>query len=141
MPEHYRFIRGMVGWIGFRQEALLYQRAPRFAGQTHYGLSKMLKLAADAVTGFSVRPLRLASYAGFICAAGALLALCFLLGEYFFGQTVRGWTSLGVLILVIGSVQLFVIGIVGEYIGRLYMESKGRPIYIIREVVQGRVFS
>lgn len=138
MPEHYRFIRGMVSWIGFRQEALLYQRAPRFSGKTHYGLSKMLKLATDAVTGFSVRPLRLASYAGLACAAGAILALFFLLGEYFFGQTVRGWTSLGVLILVIGSVQMFVIGIIGEYIGRLYIESKGRPLYIIREVVKGQ---
>lgn len=138
MPEHYRFIRGMVSWIGFRQEAMTYQRAPRFAGQTHYGLSKMLKLAADAVTGFSVRPLRLASYAGLICGVGALVVLFFSLIEYLFGDAVRGWTSLAVLILIIGSIQMFIIGIIGEYIGRLYMESKGRPLYIVREVRHGQ---
>ena len=135
MPEHYRFIRGMVSWIGLRQEALPYERAARFSGESHYPLSKMLKLAFDAVTGFSVRPLRLASYGGVCCSASAFLVLLYLLAEHFTGHTVEGWTSIAAIILTIGGVQMFMLGIIGEYLGRLYIESKGRPLYIIQEIV------
>jgi len=135
MPEHHRFIRGMVSWIGMRQEALPYERAARFAGETKYPLSKMIRFAIDAITGFSVRPLRLASYLGFCFGIATLLLLAYVLVAYFLGHTVEGWTSLAVIILALGSVQLFVVGVMGEYLGRLYIESKRRPLFVIQEVI------
>ena len=135
MPEHHRFIRGMVSWIGMRQEALPYKRAARFAGETKYPLSKMIRFAIDAITGFSIRPLRIASYLGFSFGIATLLLMAYVLVQYFLGHTVEGWTSLAVIILALGSVQLFVAGVMGEYLGRLYIESKGRPLFVIQEVV------
>ncbi len=135
MPEHHRFIRGMVSWIGMRQEALPYERAARFAGVTKYPFSKMIRFAIDAITGFSVRPLRMASDFGICFGIATLLLLAYALVQYFLGKTVEGWTSLAVIILALGSVQLFVLGVMGEYLGRLYMQSKGRPLFIIQEVV------
>lgn len=135
MPEHHRFIRGMVSWIGLRQEALPYERAPRFAGETKYPLSKMIRFAIDAITGFSVRPLRLASYFGICFGIATLLMLSYVVIHYFLGRSVEGWTSLAVIILALGSVQLFVAGVMGEYLGRLYIESKQRPLFIIQEVL------
>jgi dolichol-phosphate mannosyltransferase len=135
MPEQHRFIRGMVSWIGMRQEALPYERAARFAGETKYPLSKMIRFAIDAVTGFSIRPLRMASYFGICFGLATLLLLAYVLVQYFLGHTIEGWTSLAVIILAVGSVQLFVAGVMGEYLGRLYMESKGRPLFVIQEVV------
>jgi glycosyltransferase involved in cell wall biosynthesis len=135
MPEHHRFIRGMVSWIGMRQEALPYERAARFAGVTKYPFSKMIRFAIDAITGFSVRPLRMASDLGICFGIATLLLLAYVLVYYFLGKTVEGWTSLAVIILALGSAQLFVLGVMGEYLGRLYMESKGRPLFIIQEVV------
>jgi dolichol-phosphate mannosyltransferase len=135
MPEHHRFIRGMVSWIGLRQEALPYERAARFAGDSNYPLLKMIRLAVDAITGFSVRPLRMASYLGFCCGIVTLLMLLYLVVQHFTGQTVQGWTSLAVIVLGLGSVQMLIIGVMGEYLGRLYMEVKGRPLYIIQEIV------
>jgi dolichol-phosphate mannosyltransferase len=135
MPEHHRFIRGMVSWIGMKQESLSYERAARFAGETKYPLSKMIRFAIDAITGFSVRPLRMASYLGICFGIATLLLLAYVLVHYFLGNAVPGWTSLAVIILALGSVQLFVAGVMGEYLGRLYMESKRRPLFIIQEVV------
>lgn len=135
MPEQHRFIRGMVSWIGLRQEALPYERAARFAGKTNYPLVKMIRLAMDAVTGFSVRPLRLASYVGILTGIATLFLLGYVLAGHFLGNTVPGWTSLAVVVLGLGSVQLFVLGVMGEYLGRLYLESKGRPLFVIDEVV------
>lgn len=135
MPEHHRFIRGMVSWIGMRQEAVPYERAARFAGESKYPLSKMIRFAIDAITGFSVRPLRMASDLGIFFGIATLLLLAYVLVNYFLGKTVEGWTSLAVIILALGSVQLFVAGVMGEYLGRLYIESKGRPLFVIQEVV------
>jgi polyisoprenyl-phosphate glycosyltransferase len=135
MPEHHRFIRGMVSWIGLRQEALPYERAARFAGESHYPLSKMIRLAIDAITGFSVRPLSIAAYVGVGCSVATLLLLIYLVIQHFMGYTTQGWTSLAVIILALGSIQMLIIGVMGEYLGRLYMEAKGRPLYIIQEIV------
>jgi dolichol-phosphate mannosyltransferase len=135
MPEHHRFIRGMVSWIGLRQEALPYDRAARFAGETKYPLSKMIRFAIDAITGFSVRPLRGASYFGIYFGIASLILLAYVFIQYFLGHTVEGWSSLAVIILALGSVQLLVAGVMGEYLGRLYMESKGRPLFIIQEII------
>lgn len=135
MPEHYRFIRGMVSWAGFRQVPVLYDREARFAGVTGYPLSKMIRFALDAITSFSIVPLRLASALGVLFGVGGLLMLSYTLGSWLFGSTVAGWTSVTTIILVIGSVQLIVCGVLGEYLGRLYMEAKGRPLYVIESVV------
>lgn len=135
MPEHHRFIRGMVAWIGLRQEAFLYERSPRFSGTTNYPLKKMVRFALDAITGFSTQPLRLASYLGFAVALLGLLLLVYTLIGWLAGKTVEGWTSLMVVVTALTSAQLFVLGILGEYIGRLYVEAKRRPLFVIDEVV------
>ncbi|WP_336510817.1 MULTISPECIES: glycosyltransferase family 2 protein [Agrobacterium] len=135
MPEHHRFIRGMVSWIGLRQEAVQYERAPRFVGETKYPLHKMIRFAIDAITGFSIRPLRVATYVGLGFGFLELLLLGYVIVEYLLGNTIEGWASLAVIVLAVGSVQLFVAGIMGEYLGRLYIESKGRPLFIIQDVL------
>lgn len=134
MPERYRFVRGMVGWIGFAQVAFPYERDARFTGETHYPLRKMIAFAVDAVTSFSIVPLRFASHLGMIFGVVGLLALSWVGFAWLSGGTVAGWTSLAGLILILGSVQLLVLGVFGEYLGRMYMESKQRPLFIIDEI-------
>jgi len=135
MPEHHRFIRGMVSWIGLRQVPILYDRDARYAGETKYPLRKMIRFALDAITGFSVAPLRLASVLGGVAAALSLLLMIYTLGSWLLGHTTPGWTSLSSIVLLIGSVQLMVLGIIGEYLGRLYIEVKRRPLFVIETVV------
>lgn len=138
MPEYHRFIRGMVAWIGFHQVPLLYDRAPRQAGQTHYSIGGMLRFAGDAITGFSVRPLRLAMVAaGLGLALAGLLAL-YTFYSYFISGVVQGWTSLVIVFLLFSALQLFCLGVMGEYIGRIYIQSKARPLFIVREVLAAR---
>jgi glycosyltransferase involved in cell wall biosynthesis len=133
MREHHRFLRGMSAWVGFRQVGVPYDRAPRFAGETHYTIPKMLKLAATAITGFSFFPLQVATYVGFVSAAIALIAIPVVIilrlmgSAAFFGQA-----STLIAVLFFGGAQLISLGIVGEYIGRLYDEARGRPLYILR---------
>lgn len=134
MPERYRFIRGMVSWIGLRQTAILYDRDKRFAGETHYTLRKMVSLALDAVTSFSTVPLRFASHMGFAMGFLGILGLGYTVWSWASGNAVPGWTSLAVLSLIIGSGQFLVLGIFGEYLGRMYMETKRRPLYIVNEI-------
>ncbi len=136
MPEQHRFIRGMVSWIGLDQRPLLYERHARFAGATKYPLRKMVRFAIDAITGFSIRPLRMAVYFGMLFGLGGLATLIYILYGWATNQTVQGWTSLMTVILLLGSVQLFVTGVFGEYLGRLYLESKRRPLFVIREVAR-----
>jgi glycosyltransferase involved in cell wall biosynthesis len=137
MPEQQRFIRGMVSWIGLRQVALAYDRAPRTTGSSNYSLGRMFGLAFDALTSFSIMPLRLASYLGIILGFLSLLMLGYTLGSWAFGHVVEGWTSLSTLILVLGSMQLILFGLLGEYVGRLYLESKRRPLFVIDEIRTG----
>lgn len=141
MPEHYRFIRGMVSWIGMSQVPLEYDRDARFAGETKYPFARMLKFAIDAITGFSVKPLRVASYTGAVTAAAGLVTLAYTLWAWLAHDTIRGWTSLMAVVLLLGSLQLVVIGVIGEYLGRLYMEAKRRPLFVIQEVVGGHAIS
>jgi polyisoprenyl-phosphate glycosyltransferase len=138
MPEQHRFIRGMVSWVGLRQEPILYDRAERFAGETKYPFSKMLRFAFDAITGFSIQPLRVASYLGMAFGVCSLLLLAYVLGSWMSGRTIEGWTSLMVVVVTLSSAQLFVLGIMGEYLGRLYMEAKRRPLFVIDQIVNGR---
>ncbi|MCW2396203.1 MULTISPECIES: glycosyltransferase [unclassified Sphingobium] len=135
MPERYRFVRGMVSWLGYNQCALPYERDPRFAGSTHYPLRKMIAFALDAATSFSVLPLRFASYLGLLFALAGVLALGWVGYAYVVSGTVAGWTSLAALILVLGSIQLLILGVFGEYLGRMYMETKRRPLFLIKEIV------
>jgi polyisoprenyl-phosphate glycosyltransferase len=141
MPEQARFIRGMVAWIGFKQVPIGYDRAERMAGETKYPLSKMLKLAFDAITGFSTAPLRFASQLGIALVGISLLILGYIMIGWVRGATVPGWTSLMLVVVMLGAAQMFVLGMIGEYLGRLYMESKKRPLYLVADVVgpaQGR---
>jgi dolichol-phosphate mannosyltransferase len=135
MPERYRFIRGMVNWIGLKQTAFHYHRQARFAGTTHYPLRKMVLLAIDAMTSFSIVPLRFASHMGMIFGAIGLLALAYTIVSWLDGNVLPGWTSLAAIVLILGSVQLLVLGIFGEYLGRMYMETKRRPLYIVNEII------
>ena len=134
MPEQSRFIRGMVAWIGFRQVPFPYDREQRFAGTTKYPLSKMLRFAFDALTGFSSAPLKLASHAGLLLSLGSLLLLAYIAYAFLAGRSIKGWTSLMLVVVVLGAVQMFVLALMGEYIGRLYNEVKGRPLYVVQEV-------
>ncbi len=135
MPEQARFIRGMVAWIGFKQVPITYDRAERLAGTSKYPLSKMLGLAFDAITGFSTAPLRFASHAGLVLVGLSILIFGYILIGWVNGTTVAGWTSLMLLVVMLGAAQMFVLGMIGEYLGRLYMESKKRPVYIVADVL------
>jgi dolichol-phosphate mannosyltransferase len=137
MPEQSRFIRGMVAWIGFKQLPFAYDRQERFAGRTNYPLKKMLRFAFDGLTSFSSAPLKLASHAGLILSVGSLLLLFYIAYGFFTGAAVSGWTSLMLVVVLLGAVQMFVLALMGEYIGRLYNEAKGRPLYIVQEVAGG----
>ena len=134
MPEQARFIRGMVAWVGFRQVPFPYDRAERFAGETHYPLGKMIRLAVDAVTGFSTAPLRWASHLGIALTFVSLLLIFYIAVGFFTGSAVQGWTSTMLVTVVLGAAQMFVLGMIGEYLGRLYIESKKRPLYLVADV-------
>lgn len=134
MPERHRFVRGMVSWVGFRQCALPYERAARFAGTSKYPLRKMLRFATDGILSFSARPLQVATGMGMLSAALALVGIIYALTLRVFTSTwVEGWTALMIAVLFIGGVQLLSLGIIGEYIGRIYDEVKARPLYLVRE--------
>ena len=134
MPERDRFVRGMVTWIGFRQVSVPYQRAPRFAGESKYPILKLLKLALDGVTSFSVVPLKLATTMGFGSIGIALLGSAYAIYvRLFTDHHPTGWASLFVAVLFMGGVQLVSLGIIGEYIGRIYGEVKRRPLYLVAE--------
>lgn len=136
MPERHRFIRGMVSWIGFKQVAFPYDRDARTAGETKYPFRKMLRFAIDAITGFSIKPLTIANWIGLTGAALSMGLVVFAVWSWFKGGTVHGWSSLLAGVGLIGSLQLLVLGIIGEYLGRLYEQSKGRPLFIIEEIVR-----
>ncbi len=135
MPEQARFIRGMVAWIGFKQVPIIYNRAERLAGETKYPFSKMLALAFDAITGFSTAPLRFASHLGLWLVGLSMLLLAYIFYGWASGDAVQGWTSTMLIVVMLGAAQMFVLGMIGEYLGRLYMEAKKRPTYIVAEVV------
>ncbi|WNR44046.1 glycosyltransferase family 2 protein [Paenibacillus roseipurpureus] len=132
IKEKNRFVRGLVSWVGFKQIAVEYDRDERAAGETKYPLRKMLKLSVDAMTSFSEKPLKLASYAGFAVSAisfiGFIVTICM---KLFTDSTVAGWASLLCTVLFMNGILLIILGIIGEYIGRIYDESKDRPLYIV----------
>jgi polyisoprenyl-phosphate glycosyltransferase len=141
LPEQHRFVRGLVAWVGFRQEPLSYARAARFAGTTKYPLGKMVRFAFDAIAAFSIAPLRLSMFFAGLSALIAVGLGGYVLVSWLFFDTVRGWASLLLVVAFFAAVQLFCLGMLGEYIGRIYGEAKRRPLYIVREVVGSRVAS
>ncbi|HET9376825.1 MAG TPA: glycosyltransferase family 2 protein [Chthoniobacterales bacterium] len=136
MPERDRMLRGLSSWIGFRHYGLEYERLPRLAGVTKYPLHKMLRLALDGILSFSVVPLRLVSILGVATAGISMLGISYALVLRLFTRIwVPGWTLLFIGMLFIGGLQMLSLGIVGEYIGRIYTEAKQRPLYLVREVL------
>jgi dolichol-phosphate mannosyltransferase len=134
MPERDRFLRGMISWIGFRQVGVPYERAARFAGESKYPLAKMIRFATDGFISFSVKPLRLATWMGFLASGLALLGIIYALVLRLLTDIwVPGWTALFIAVMFFGGVQLIAIGIIGEYVGRAYGEVKRRPLYVVQE--------
>jgi len=133
--EYQRFMRGLVSWVGFSQCGIEFTRDKRFSGKTKYPLFSMIKFAIDGILSFSLMPLRIVSIMGIVTVAILLILLIYSLYRTITGQTVPGWASTTVIILFLGSIQLISIGIIGEYLGRVYEEVKRRPLYIIDSIV------
>ena len=140
LKEYHRFIRGMVGWVGFRTTEVTYDRPPRREGETKYPIRKMLRFAFDGIFSFSFLPLRVAFIAGLILSAGSIGYLTYTVVKVLlFGQAlVRGWSSLVLLVTAFGAMNLICLGIVGEYVGRIFEEAKRRPLFLIQEVLKGQ---
>ena len=140
LPESNRFMKGLFAWIGYKQVVVEYVRHPRAAGETKWPYFKLLNFAIEGITGFSVVPLRLASYAGFLTAFSAFVYALFLLVKTLtIGDSVKGFPTLILTILILGGLQLMAMGIIGEYLGRLFMESKRRPLFLIDEYIAPHV--
>ena len=134
MPERDRFVRGMVSWVGFKQTALPYRRKERFAGESKYPLSKMLRFAIDGILSFSSKPLQMSVAMGLFSASLAFAGIIYaLIIRVFTDSWVGGWAALMIAVLFMGGVQLISVGILGEYVGRIYNEIKSRPLYIVQE--------
>lgn len=134
MPERDRFVRGMVAWVGFRQEPVSYKRAGRFAGTTKYPFVKMLRFAVDGLFSFSLVPLRLSTWCGTMTAVLSVVGIVYaLLLRLFTNIWVPGWTLLFIALLFIGGLQMVFLGVMGEYLGRIYGEVKRRPLYVVKE--------
>ena len=137
MREHNRFLRGLSAWTGFSQCAVEYVRHERAAGSTKYTLKKMLRLAGDGIIGFSTAPLAIASLMGiFFCLLAFVMILVIIVRTLLFGDPTSGWPSLVCIIFLCSGVQLFCMGVLGQYLAKTYMEVKRRPVYIVRETEQ-----
>jgi polyisoprenyl-phosphate glycosyltransferase len=132
MRERNRFLRGMTVWVGYTQAAVPYKRDPRYAGETKYTISKMLRFSLDAISSFSHRPLQLATLLGFVISGVAFIAIPVVIALRISGSYLPGFGSITIAILLLGGIELIAIGIIGEYVGRIYDEVKGRPLYLVR---------
>jgi dolichol-phosphate mannosyltransferase len=139
--EHNRYLRGIVSQVGFRQEAYLFDRDGRFAGESHYPLKKMMRLAADGIMGFSTQPLRVISHLGISISGLSVLGILYVLGVRLFdpSSSVPGWAFLAVAMFFLGGVQLIVLGVIGSYVGRTYVEVLDRPLYSVAVAARGDV--
>jgi len=136
LTEKSRYVRGLISWVGFKQTAVEYEREERFAGETKYPLVKMLRLAADGITSFSYKPLKLASYLGFTVSFFSFVFLLYVAYQKLFtNDTVQGWASLIAVSVFMNGVMFIFLGIMGEYIGRIFEESKSRPLYIVNNEI------
>ncbi len=136
MPERHRFLRGMVSWVGFKQTGVVYHRHARYAGETKFTIRKMVRFALDAITGFSYVPLQIASWAGFVMAFVSALSIVAVIVLRLFGASapLLGQATTLVVVLFLGSIQLICLGIIGEYLGRMYDEVRARPLYLVDQV-------
>jgi dolichol-phosphate mannosyltransferase len=135
MREHHRFMRGLSAWVGYRQEAVQYDRHERFAGTTKYPLRKMIRFSIDAITSFSTIPLQLATTFGFFLAGVSLLGILIAIILRLLNHAIVGQATTLILVLFMGGIQLIFLGILGEYLGRIYDEVRARPLYLVREVI------
>jgi glycosyltransferase involved in cell wall biosynthesis len=133
LKEKDRFTRGLISWMGFKQAMVEYTAPSRFSGKSKYSVFKMFRFAADGITSFSAKPLRISFFAGLIVSLIGLLYAIYAVIEYFGGQTIPGWTSILVSVLLIGGIQLISIGIIGEYLARVFNEAKNRPMYLVKQ--------
>ena len=139
MPEHAKFLRGMISWVGLKQTAVKYNRASRYAGETKYPLLKMLEFSAKGIFSFSIIPLKLATWFGLLSSFCAFIGIGYIFYiRLFMDDWVKGWAFTSVLILFIGGVQLLTLGILGQYIGLIYKQSQKRPSYIVDKVISGQ---
>lgn len=137
MPEHHRFIRGMVSWVGFRQEPVFYDRDARFAGETKYPFGKLVRLAIDGLITSSLKPLRFGFFIGGIATVVSVLLGLYALGSWLFNnKTPQGWTSILLAVVFFGGLQLLILGILGEYVGRTFEQTRGRPLFLVEQVLQ-----
>lgn len=136
MREHHRFMRGLSAWVGFRQEAVQYDRHERFAGSTKYPIHRMVRFSVDAITSFSTVPLQLATTFGFFLAGISLIGIVIAVLLRVFHHAIVGQASTLILVLFMGGIQLIFLGVIGEYLGRIYDEVRGRPLYIVRNVLE-----
>jgi len=136
LPERSRFLRGLVAWGGYTADYVYFSREKRFAGETHYTLSKMLNFAMEGIISFSIKPLRIASFLGFASAFVGFLGIIYaILGKLFTSYWVTGWTAIFVGIMFMGGIQLLTVGLIGEYLGKVYQEVQGRPGFLIKEKI------
>lgn len=136
LKEKNRFVRGLISWIGFKQTSVEFVREERFAGETKYPLKRMIKFAMDGITSFSYKPLRIATYIGFAISSFSFIYLLIVLYQRLFtDSTTVGWSSIVAINLFFNGIILILLGVIGEYIGRIYEESKGRPLYIVKDIV------
>jgi polyisoprenyl-phosphate glycosyltransferase len=138
MREHHRFMRGLSAWVGYQQEAVQYDRHERFAGTTKYPLRKMMRFSVDAITGFSIIPLQLATTFGFLLAGLSLLGIVIAVLLRVLNHSIIGQATTLILVLFMGGIQLIFLGIIGEYLGRIYDEVRARPLYLVREVLENQ---
>ncbi len=131
------FLRGIIPMIGYRTDTVAYERAERFAGESKYPLKKMLSFAFEGITSLSTRPIRIITWLGFLVFFISIIMLIYILCRFFAGETVTGWASVATSVWAIGGLLLLSIGVVGEYIGKIYLETKGRPRYLVREYLGG----
>jgi len=134
--EKNRFNRGLISWMGFKQDVVEYKAPPRIRGRSKYTMRKMLSFGLDGVTSFSSKPLRISFYTGFLIFLAGVAYAIYVIINHFKGLTIPGWTSTVLIILLIGGFQLLSLGIIGEYIARIYNESKSRPIYFLKDKVE-----
>lgn len=133
MKEHSRFLRGLISWLGYKQEFIPYQADPRSSGKTKYTFMRMFSFAVDGITSFSALPLRIATVFGFVIAFLSFLYILYAIFMKISGQAIAGWASVLVVVLFMGGMQLIFLGIMGEYLSRVYEETKARPLYIVKE--------
>ncbi len=137
LPERVRFLRGLTSWVGFKQTGVYYTRDPRFSGETKFSIVRMLRFALDGITSFSALPLQMAIYVGFFTTLISILVIFYSLYiKLFSHDVVPGWTSLLSVVVFLGGVQLLMIGVIGEYISRIYQEVKQRPVYIVEQTIE-----